>query len=322
MKKGYLYIAVATVLFSTMEIAIKLTGGIFNPIQITFLRFALGGLCLLPLVIKKMQKTTQKLTAKDIRFFCLTGFFCVVISMILFQLAIGYTKASTVAIIFSCNPVFVITFAALFLKEKLAGLTIVSIIVSMLGIIVIINPLKLSDPLGILLAILAAVTFAIYSVISRYGTKKYHYDGILITCFSFIFGSLELLVLICLTHLPLIATKFIAMDLPAFANVPIFSGITISALPILLYLGIGVTGIGFSSYFLAMDNVGVSLASLVFFIKPALAPILAWIILGESINLYTAIGIIIILIGSLLTFIASREIPKVTLLNEKTAKPR
>ncbi|MBC8863029.1 EamA family transporter, partial [Escherichia coli] len=74
------------------------------------------------------------------------------ISMILFQLAIGYTKASTVAIIFSCNPVFVITFAALFLKEKLAGLTIVSIIVSMLGIIVIINPLKLSDPLGILLA--------------------------------------------------------------------------------------------------------------------------------------------------------------------------
>ncbi|WP_416348964.1 EamA family transporter [Listeria seeligeri] len=192
----------------------------------------------------------------------------------------------------------------------------------MLGIVVIINPFKLSDPLGILLAILAAITFAIYSVISRYGTKKYHYDGILITCFSFIFGSLELLVLICLTHLPLISTKFIAMGLPAFANVPIFSGITFSALPILLYLGIGVTGIGFSSYFLAMENVGVSLASLVFFIKPALAPILAWIILGESINLHTAIGIIIILIGSLLTFIASREIPKITLLNEKTAKPR
>ncbi|MBM5607690.1 EamA family transporter [Listeria ivanovii] len=322
MEKGYLYIAIATILFSSMEIAIKLTNGTFNPIQITFLRFALGGLFLLPLAVKKLKKEAKKLTAKDIRFFCWSGFFCVVISMILFQLAIGYTKASTVAIIFSCNPVFVLTFAALFLKEKLAGLTIIFIIVSLIGIVVIINPFEVVDPIGILLAVLAAITFAIYSVFSRFGTKKYHYNGILITCFSFIFGSAELLVIMLFTHIPVIANSFMTNGLPAFANVPVFSGIGWASLPLLFYLGIGVTGIGFSSYFLAMENVGVSLASLVFFIKPALTPIFAWIILGESINFHTAIGIIIILIGSFLTFIASREIPKITLLNEETPKPR
>lgn len=48
----------------------------------------------------------------------LTGFLCVVVSMTLFQLAVVYDKASTVAVLFSCNPIFAILFALLILREK------------------------------------------------------------------------------------------------------------------------------------------------------------------------------------------------------------
>ena len=41
MKKGYLYILISTVLFSTMEIMLKLTAGGFRPLQITLLRFTI-----------------------------------------------------------------------------------------------------------------------------------------------------------------------------------------------------------------------------------------------------------------------------------------
>ncbi len=42
MKKGYMYIALTTLIFSTMEIALKLVSDDFNPIQLTFTRFFIG----------------------------------------------------------------------------------------------------------------------------------------------------------------------------------------------------------------------------------------------------------------------------------------
>ena len=45
MKRGYLYIAVTTLLFSSMEVALKLISGQFNPIQLNFSRFVVGGWC-------------------------------------------------------------------------------------------------------------------------------------------------------------------------------------------------------------------------------------------------------------------------------------
>ena len=50
----------------------------------------------------------------------------------------------------------------------------------------------------------------------------------------------------------------------------------------------------------------VSTASLVFFIKPGLAPILAALILHEQILWTTVVGIVVILIGSVVTFVGNR----------------
>lgn len=55
-------------------------------------------------------------------------------------------------------------------------------------------------------------------------------------------------------------------------------------LPVLLYIAIGVTGLGFAGYFLAIDTLGVTMTSLVFFIKPALSPVFAYVFLNEVIS--------------------------------------
>ncbi|WP_227002027.1 EamA family transporter [Brochothrix thermosphacta] len=75
----------------------------------------------------------------------------------------------------------------------------------------------------------------------------------------------------------------------------------------LLYIGIFVTGGGFAFYFLAMEASSVSMAALVFFIKPGLAPLLALLILNEVITKNTIVGICIILAGSCLTFIGETK---------------
>lgn len=310
MKKGCFLIIVSTILFSSMEISIKLSGSMFNPVQMNFLRFFIGGIILLPIAISRLRKENTWLMKRDIPFFALTGFLCIIISMTFFQLAISYTKASIVAILFSCNPVVLLILTAIFLKEKLSTSIVISILVSLLGVIFIINPFELSHPLGIVLALMSAISFAAYSVVCRYGTKKYFYDGIVLTVFTFIIGSLELLGLILISHIQSVSRFLISMNLSQFANIPVFKGINTGSLPMLLYLGIGVTGIGFCCYFLAMDEVGVSLSSLIFFIKPALAPIFALMILNEVIHLNTIIGIVIILIGSVITFMANLKTSK------------
>ena len=55
MKRGYLYIAVTTLLFSSMEVALKLISGQFNPIQLNFSRFLVGGLVLIPFAVRELK---------------------------------------------------------------------------------------------------------------------------------------------------------------------------------------------------------------------------------------------------------------------------
>ena len=70
-----------------------------------------------------------------------------------------------------------------------------------------------------------------------------------------------------------------------------------------LYTFLGVTGLGYTCYFLTMEVASTHEASLIFFFKPALAPVLAWLILGEQIAGNMVAGIVLILAGSLLSLL-------------------
>lgn len=316
MKKGYLYIILSTILFSTMEISLKLVSGKFNPIQLTFIRFFIGGIMLLPLAISNIRRRKISIDVKSLKFFALSGFICVVISMVLFQLAVLNGKASVVAILFSCNPIFVIPLAYVMLNESVYKDTIASMIISMLGIIFIMNPFNMGGSVkGIILTLLSAVTFALYGVIGK--RRSSEYGGIVLSSFSFIMGSFEMFILIMISKISFVSSFFDEKGLKIFANIPIMQGISLSTIPSLIYIGIFVTGLGYTFYFLAMEETSASTASLVFYIKPALAPILALIILKEVITVNMIIGIGLIIVGSCITFVFNNKRNKTELEEEE-----
>ena len=121
----------------------------------------------------------------------------------------------------------------------------------------------------------------------------------MVTCFSFLFGSLIVLIFILITHIPSVAQALISAQLPAFANIPIFAGYTLQNLPYVLFVSAGVAGIGFCAYFLAMEVEPASVVSLVYFFKPALSPVLAWFLHGENVPPNMLLGILLIVAGSL-----------------------
>lgn len=301
MKKGYIYIILSAVMFSTMEIAGKMLSNEINSFQLNFIRFLIGALILLPLAVKDLKKRNVSLNKNDLAYFFLTGFLCVIISMSFFQFAIVQTKASIVAIVFSVNPVFTIPFAYFLLKEELKKSTVLSLVVSLIGLICILNPLKInSDIKGIVFAILAAVTFSLYSVIGKMRSERY--GSIVMNCFTFLAGDLLMLILIFFSNLPFIVKLNKVLRISVLSNIPIIYGINKANILVIIYLGIVVTGLGYLFYFFAMDETSATTASVVFFIKPALAPILSLIILHESIPFNTILGIVFILIGSYITF--------------------
>ena len=303
MKKALLSIAAAAVLFSTMEIALKLFSLGFNPMQLNLIRFTMGALILLPTSLKRLRLI--RLDLRDLVFFALSGFICVVVSMTLYQVAVMRTPASIVAILFSCNPVFVIPLAAIILHERIGARTIASLLASLVGIAFILNPFRVNaDAPGIALTLLSALTFALYGVIGK--ARSARFGSVALTCLSFAAGSAELLVLMLLSRLGPLADGLRRLGLSSFASMPILHGITLASAPGLLYLGICVTGLGYAFYFLAMEASSASTASIVFFIKPALAPILALLILGESLTLTMIAGIAFIIVGSAVALLPKR----------------
>ena len=141
MKRGYLFIALATLFFSTMEIALKEVAGLFNPVQLNLTRFLIGGLVLIPFARRMLRKRGVRIDGLSLVKLAGLGFLGIVVSMTLYQLAVENTNASVVAVLFSCNPVFVLVFAGLILRTQILRQHVMALVLECLGILILINPL-------------------------------------------------------------------------------------------------------------------------------------------------------------------------------------
>ena len=126
-----------------------------------------------------------------------------------------------------------------------------------------------------------------------------------------------MLVLISLTHITSFADYLSSNGLEIFSNIPIFTGYSLHTLPIIAYICIINTGLGYACYFKAMEETSAQTTSLVFFFKPILAPILALILLHEAIPFNMLIGILFILFGSLSSILPELIPRKSNVLNAK-----
>ena len=184
MKRGYLFIALATLFFSTMEIALKEVAGLFNPVQLNLTRFLIGGLVLIPFARRMLRKRGVRIDGLSLVKLAWLGFLGIVVSMTLYQLAVENTNASVVAVLFSCNPVFVLVFAGLILRTQILRQHVMALVLECLGILILINPLDTSiSTAGITFTLLSTAVFALYAVL---GTKMCaKYSGVVVTCGSF-----------------------------------------------------------------------------------------------------------------------------------------
>lgn len=281
-KKSVLYIIIAAVCFGSMEVSLKIAGASFDAFQLTFLRFLIGGIVLLPFSIADLKKRKVKLSVSDYLYMLLLGIICICVSMTLFQIGVMQTNANLAAIIISINPVFTMIFAHFIADDKFTKKKALVLILSIIGLVIYANPKSFlsggTSVKGVIIVLMASISFGLYTAL---GKKRVDKIGGLSQCsISFILGSVVQLIIML------------------FMKEPIFKGINSSNILILLYISFVVTGLGYYCYFKAIHLVGPSDASVAFFIKPIIAATLAAVFLKEKITWYIVLGIVIVLFAS------------------------
>lgn len=277
-KKGYLCLLNTVILFSTYEVVSKTLVGIVDPFIINFIRFFIGGFILFLVLLAKRD---LHISGKNLLYAVGVGIINVSISMNLLQLSLNQpgAQASVIAVIFSCNPIFVSVFAAIIDKEKFGIEKVLGLIVGILGIFIIFsNNIGTGsfDIRGPLLALLAAVSFGLYTVLGRRVSVRI--GSLKMNAYSFLGGSLVLL--------PILAF----LDIPKI-NLDILTVTKIT------YLAVFVTGFAYFTYFIGLSLAGASKGSLVFFLKPVFASLFAIIFLKENPHATLFIGTALIIIG-------------------------
>src|SRR5665648_1287995 len=133
-KKVIIYIFLTAFLFGTMEVALKIAGSEMDSFQLTFLRFMIGGIFLIPFAVKENKKNMIRLDFKDFIWVLLLGVLCIPLSMLFFQLGIMKSNASTAAVLMSVSPLFTTIFAYIILKEKFSKPKVAGLLAGLTGI--------------------------------------------------------------------------------------------------------------------------------------------------------------------------------------------
>lgn len=288
--------------FSSIEVVANPIRHRIDPLALTFWRFLLGGLCLLPILVRSLGSSResgrepgresgheQRLprTLNDLLWLGGLGFLNVVISMGAHAVSFTHARASTAAIIIASNPLATTLFARLILGEALGPRRLLSLLIGVFGVgLVAWKPLPGEDSLlGIVAGLVGMTTFGLYTVLSKSAVKRF--GSPMVALVGFLLGALADLPVLWMLGVPLFPEPELWLPL--------------------LFLGIVVSGLGYVAFFELLAVLPAGKTSLLFFVKPPVAIFLAWVFLGEHPSAWAVVGAVLVMSGILLSLSESPE---------------
>jgi len=294
--RGLLALFIGVVLFSTIEVTSKLmqigdgnTAGQY-PLWLAFFRFFGAGVILFIPAMHRLRLRQIRLTGHDLKKLAGLGLIGVTLMSGLYHLSLTYLPANVAALVFSCNPVFVILIAPFFLSEKITVRKLIAVGLCLAGIATLAH--DHADGIsvtGLLLMLTSIVAFAFYTIFFKKMTPRY--GALPVTAFASLFGGLPLLFIACAREgVPLAA--YGAGDWIGIAWLTIFA-----------------TALAYFLYIYGINHVEAGTGSMAFFLKPFLAALFAWMVLGETLTIPLLIGAALILTGMVVALLPGMSKP-------------
>ncbi len=279
MRTGYIAAITTVLIWGVTFVSTKVLLVTLSPVEILFIRFALGTIALF-LISPHILRTKGW---KEEKYFLAAGLSGIFLYYFLENISLVWTSASNTGVIVSTAPFF----TALFSKEKKTKWFFVGFAAALFGIILMsLGSIEISEEglLGDMLSLLAAIVWGIYAIISK-KISTFGYSEIQTTRRSFLYGLI-----------------FIAVTLlfwnEAGEERNLFTAANIGNL---LFLGIIASALCFVLWNVAVKQIGAVKTSVFIYLVPVITVISSAIFLGETITIASGTGTLLTLLGLFLS---------------------
>ena len=281
---GHVTALLTIFIWGTTFISTKILLVDFSPFEILFFRFTIGYIALIAL----HPRLTKSKNIQEELLFAAAGFCGVTMYFLLENIALTHTLASNVGTLVSVSPFFTALMAHFFLKgEPLRPQFFAGFLVSILGIILIAfngNYILKLSPQGDLLAILACLFWATYSILMRKISRLgYHTVGC--TRRIFFYGLVFMA--------PVLLLSDFHFKLSRFAK-------PVNLLNI-IFLGLFASALCFVAWNWCVGILGAVKTSTYIYLVPVITIASSYLILKENITLTASLGTFLTIIGLFLS---------------------
>lgn len=266
-------------------IAGKYSSAEIPAVSLTFFRmfFAFIGICIARIVGKDFGWKIEKEDKVPILVMTISG---MIGYHVLFFVALKYTTATNTSIIAAMNPIITMLIGMIIFKDKIKVKSIIALVLSFLGIILIFTNGDLGTldikHLGDLIMLVAVILWVIYSYISRSMLSKY--SPLKLTALIFGFAALILLPFTIYEA----GTKFNLAEVSKLAWLSV------------LYMAIFPSVLGYLIQQISIKEIGPIKTAQFVNLVPVFSMIMAYFILNETIGITQLIAFVLVISGIIL----------------------
>jgi drug/metabolite transporter (DMT)-like permease len=287
---GYFYVTLAAVLFAISGTSSKfLFNGGITPYQLIQLRTTLAFACLL-LWLCLRHSARLRISIKDLPYFLALGVLGIGAAQFLYLFAISKINVAAAILLHYTGPVFVALYVVLVQRQKIGQMSVLAILGTLAGCFLVVGGYNLRlvalNRIGIASGMLAAVAFAIYSVLSEHGMRKYTPWTVLL--YGMLFAAL----------------MWNALHPPLEALLHRYSAVQWGWI---FYIGICGTVLPFGLYFEGIKRIRPTHASITATLEPISAGVIASIFLGEVMLPLQILGGLIVIASIILLHFSKVE---------------
>lgn len=280
---GFMMATAATIIWSWNYIIARGLHDAIPPASLSFYRWLAAALTILPFAIKKTIRD-YPVIKQNKSYIVTTAFFGVTVFNTLIYLAGRTTEAINLSLIAISSPIFIVIFSLLFYRTRVGIKKITGIITTITGILLLLTKgdisilINISFAAGDLWMLIAAITFAVYSILVIKRPPELSRTSFLFTTFT--------AGLIMLT--PFYISDLIFHPSPSFNPELIIS---------ILYIGIFASVAAFFLWNRAIELIGPSNAGLIYYTLPLFSTLWAILFLNEKAEAVHFLSMILILSG-------------------------
>jgi drug/metabolite transporter (DMT)-like permease len=279
-----LLLLITMLIWAGSFVFIKIGLNELEPYNLAFYRFLLASPVLI--LLTYFRGKLKLIDARDLPAIIVLALTGVTLLYAIQFLALTYTTATNASILINTAVIFVAIISFIYYGENFSKLKSIGVVLSFIGVIIIVSKGSIEffssrTFFGDVLMIFDGFLWAIYTVLGKKLLKKYHPETL--TAYAFLFGSILLI-------------PFALYE--GLANPLTFS---IATLVSILYLSILCSVFAYVVWYTALSKMDATKVSVYIYMIPLFTAIIAYFVLDEAIDIYTAIGGAVTIIGVYLT---------------------